>query len=433
MSCPGSVRGGVPAWSLLLTVALGSVLTLSSACGLSTRSGATTPVRVTIGLADTRKNTTPSDSGIGAVTLGLTEEGLVNTARDGKPQAALAERWEPSADGLSWRFHLRPGLRCHDGTPLDATLVAASLRRGLEGGRVYAGLRDITTIEPIGPLELVIHLRRPSAIMVDSLANLAVRSPANAAIGSFRLVSRNAESVRLEAFKGDERPRSTVDQVDIRLYPDGRNAWSAMMRGEVDVLYEVAPEALDFVEQSSQAQLKSFLRPYVYMLGLNLRHPVLRSRQARLALNYAVNRDDLIKVLFRSQGMPASDPLWPRHWAFDKNLKSFYYAPTEAQRLLDTAGLTVKPSRDRRMASRLRFTCLVPTRDRYERMGLMLQRQLVESGIDMQLEPVPLQSLPARLKSGQYEAFLFESAAGSLDWNYSFWHSPEPPNPIAVR
>jgi peptide/nickel transport system substrate-binding protein len=401
---------------------LGGVLTLSSACRHGSAPEPSSAVRVAIGL-------TPSDAGIGALVNLLQEESLARVGQDGRPLPTLAERWETSADGLSWHFHLHPGLRFQDGTPVDANHVAAGFRRALGAGSVFGALRDVTSIDAVGPLDFDIHLRRPSAILIDALcSSIAIQSAEGSMSGLFRLVSRDKDSARLEAFTDDARPRSTVDQVDIRMYPSGRNAWSAMMRGELDVLYEVSPEALEFVEQSTQMQLKSFLRPYVYMVGFNLRHPVLRSREVRLALNAAVNREDIVKTVFRGHGMPAKGPIWPRAWAYDEQLAPFRYDPHEAQQLLETAGLPIRRSTDLHMPSRLRFTCLVPSGDRYERMGLKLQRQLADAGIDMQLEPVPFQSLPTRLQSGQFDAFLFETAASHLAWTDTFWHSPESPS-----
>jgi ABC-type transport system substrate-binding protein len=122
--------------------------------------------------------------------------------------------------------------------------------------------------------------------------------------------------------------------------------------------------------------------------------------------------------------------VWPRHWAYDHRLAPFRYAPIDALKLLDAAGLPVKRATNRSMPSRFRFTCLLPIGDRFERMGLMLQRQLIDVGIDMQLEPVPVAALQNRLQSGEYDAYLFEMVAATLDWTYLFWHSPEPPSPV---
>jgi peptide/nickel transport system substrate-binding protein len=428
MSCPGSIGRAARGWFVpFLALALAGVLTLPGACRQAV-SASTPPVRLAIGYADTKTGAVS----VGVIVSLLEDEQLVKTGRDGRPQVTIAERWEQSPDGLRWRFHLRPGLKFQDGTPLDANLVAAGLRRDLADYRTFAGVRDITEIEAAGPLELVVHLRRPSSLVLASLSYIPIKSPGHSAIGPYHSLTRNVNGATLEAFNVDARPRSNVDHIDIRPYPSARNAWSAMMRGEVDMLLEIPPDAIEFVEQSSHVQLKSFLRPYLFMLGLNLHHPVLRSRDVRRALNTAVNRDDIIKRIFRGHGVPAAGHVFPRNWAYDQRIQPFDYAPSEAQRLLDAAGLPVQPSTDRRMPSRFRFTCLVPIGERYERMGLMLQRQLVDVGIDMQLEPLPVRALRERLQSGQYDAYLFEMAAPSLDWTYSFWHSPEPPSPAFV-
>jgi peptide/nickel transport system substrate-binding protein len=427
MSCPWSAGRGARGWfHPYLALVLGGVLTLSSACRHGSTPEPPPPVRVAIGL-------TATETGINSLIRLLKEESLARVGPDGRPQAVLAEHWVVSGDRLSWRFHLRPGLQFQNGAPLDASNVVAGLRRSLDGGGNVGALRDVTSVEAVGPLDFVIHTRRPSSILIDALcSNISINALDGSATGSFRLISTDKESAHLEAFTGDARTPSSVDQVDVRLYPSGRNAWSAMMRGDIDVLYDVSPEALEFVEQSSQMQLKSFLKPFVYMLGFNLRHPLLRSREVRQALNAAVNRDDIVKTVFRGHGMAAKGPIWPRYWTYDEQLAPFRYAPTEAQKLLENAGLPMQRSTDQHMPSRLRFTCLVPTGDRYERMGLMLQRQLADAGIDMQLEPVPMRSLLTRLQTGQYDAFLFETAAASLGWTYAFWHSPEPPSPVLV-
>jgi ABC-type transport system substrate-binding protein len=425
MSCPWSAGRGARGWlHPYLALVLGGVLTLSSACRHSSAPQPSAPVRVAIGL-------TTTETGVGGIVNLLQEELLARGGKDGRPQPILAESWEPAPDGLSWRFHLRPGLQFQNGSPLDAKSLVAGAQRGLRNNG-FGGLRDVTSLEAVGPLDFVVHLRRPSALLLEGLTNLSIGSADGVSSGQFRVVARDKESARLDAFTGDARPRSNVDQVDIRLYPSGRNAWSAMMRGEVDVLYEVSPDALEFVEQSTQMQLKSFLRPYVYMVGFNLRHPILRSREVRRALNLAVNRDEIVKTLFRGHGLPAKGAVWPRYWAFDEQLPPIRYDPNAAQQLLEAAGLPITRATDQHMPSRLRFTCLVPIGDRHERMGLMLQRQLADAGVDMQLEPVPVQSLLTRLQTGQYDAFLFENAAANLAWTYMFWHSPEPPSPVLV-
>src|SRR5262245_33362867 len=123
MSCPWSAGRGARGWlHPYLALVLGGVLTLSSACRHGSAPEPSPAVRVAIGL-------TPSDAGIGSLVNLLREESLARVGQDGRPLPTLAERWEISADGLSWHFHLHPGLRFQDGTPLDASHVAAGFRR----------------------------------------------------------------------------------------------------------------------------------------------------------------------------------------------------------------------------------------------------------------------------------------------------------------
>jgi peptide/nickel transport system substrate-binding protein len=356
---------------------------------------------------------------------------LVSFGREGRYEGALTDHWEQSPDGLVWRFFLRPGLTFHDGVRIDAATVAAALSTAIGATSTHPGLRDVLRVEAQGPLELVVRLRRPSSFLLDALAVETIRSPGQkpAGAGAFRVESQQKGEASLVNFPGYYRGEPAIDRVEVRPYENARSAWSAMLRGEIDVLYEVTPDAMDFIENSSATQIRSFLRPYVYTFALNNRHPVLGRREVRIALNQAVNRDDIVKGPFGSRGEAATDGIWPRHWAYDHSLPTFHYAPAEAGKRLDAAGLPVKGG-GHQMPSRFRFTCLLPQDNgRVERMGLMLQRQLIEVGIDMQLEPLPATPLIQRMKSGAYDAFLTDLLSQNLEYAYIMWHSPEAGSP----
>src|SRR6476646_255785 len=165
MSCPWSAGHGARGWlHPYLALVLGGVLTLSSAC----RSGSTLepppPVRVAIGV-------TAAETGINSIINLLQQESLARVGPDGRPQAVLAENWVVSGDRLAWRFHLRPGLTFQNGRPLDAANGVAGLRKSLEGGGSVGALRDVTSVDAVGPLDLVIHTRRPSSILIDALCS----------------------------------------------------------------------------------------------------------------------------------------------------------------------------------------------------------------------------------------------------------------------
>ena len=168
------------------------------------------------------------------------------------------------------------------------------------------------------------------------------------------------DTYTFEAFPQFHRGYPTIDRVDLKVFPNARNAWAAMMRGEIDMLYEVAPDALDFIEQSSNTQVRSFLRPYVFTMGLNVKHPVLADRDVRRALNMAVNRTEIIKRVFRDHAYPATDHVWPRHWAYDHELPRLRYDPAKAIELLEAKGLRIPPATGANRAARTRDAEPVP-------------------------------------------------------------------------
>jgi ABC-type transport system substrate-binding protein len=201
-----------------------------------------------------------------------------------------------------------------------------------------------------------------------------------------------------------------------------------MLRDEVDALYDVAPDVFEFVEDSPQMQVTSFLRPFVGALVFNMAHPQLGRREVRRALNLAVDRQRVIEAVAGGRGLPATDHIQPNHWARDPNAPVFTFDAAAARAALDAAGLA--PVRTGQGPPvRLAFTCLMQADPRYERLALLIQRQLLTVDVDMRLEAVPLPEFGARVVSGKFDAFLSDVIAGlGLDLVYANWHST-PPGP----
>ncbi|MGH9159701.1 MAG: ABC transporter substrate-binding protein, partial [Vicinamibacteraceae bacterium] len=286
--------------------------------------------------------------------------------------------------------------------------VVAAPRRSL-----YPGLRDIVSIEAASKTELVIRLRAPSWLLLDalSLENVTGTTIERRA-GPFLVGSQAGTEATLLAFDHYYGGRPAIDRITLRLYDRPRAAWAALLRGDIDFVYDVAPEALGFLEHARGVQVRSFLRPYVTLLGFNLRHPVLRRQDVRLALNYAADRETIIKEVLAGRGKSASGQISPEHWAFDKSVTPFPYEPDRTATLLANTN-----------ASRVQFTCLVAAGiPRVERLALLLQRQLIEAGVDMQIEVAPLEEFGGRLARGDFDAYLVEMP-GFLNYLYMFWRS----------
>ena len=200
-----------------------------------------------------------------------------------------------------------------------------------------------------------------------------------------------------------------------------------MMRGEIDFLYEVGPDALEFIQTEASVSVFPFLRNFVYGVIFNSKRAAFLDPQVRQALNYAVDRVKLVEQAFKGHGRTANGPAWPLHWAYDESVPGYSYDPARAAALLDAAGMSVsRGNGDNEGApARLRFTCLLPANFAlWERMGLLVQRNLFELGVDMRIEEVPFDVLNQRIADGNFDAVFIELIAGNSPTRpYFFWHS----------
>jgi peptide/nickel transport system substrate-binding protein len=399
------------------------------------------PAVVSIGVAQPRRGVAP-DIGVAGVALLLQSASLLTPGPGGRPQPALAERWETSADGLTWRLALRRGLAFHDGTSLDAVAVRDLLQPdlGQPGSRIPPGLRDIVGVDAPRDNEVVVRLRQPSSLLLEALTLLPVRGGGDgrSGAGPFTLAASAPGQTSLRAFDRFYRGPPAVARVELRSYSTQRAAWGAMMRGEIDVLYDVEPDALAFLQAGANARAFTFLRPYVYLVGFNLAHPVLARRDVRVALNHAIDRQVVVARAFGGRGVPASGHVWPRFWAFDTTVQPAAHDPARARRLLDEAGMTMAAAglaagEGGHAPSRFRLTALLPADyPLLERLALVVQKELADVGVDLALEPVAPVELQQRLADGRFEAYINEMAAGQgMNWPYWFWHSA--PGDVWVR
>ncbi|MGE0446307.1 MAG: ABC transporter substrate-binding protein [Vicinamibacterales bacterium] len=367
-----------------------------------------------------------ADFSVQQLASSLTLEGLTQPTADGRSVPKLAESFHWTDDGRTLNVGLRRGVTFHDGTALTAELAAEVLNELIKrpsNQDLYPSLRDVIKVAPSGDLQIVIELSRRSAFLVDDLMMpLSVGNPA-VGTGAYRVVQRSPEEIVLGRHDGYHSGEAQISGVSIRAFGALRNAWAGLLRGEVDMVTEVPPDALDFV-QGQEVEVLSFDRPYQYVVAFNSRHRPLNSPAVRRALNLAINREALIRNVLQDRGTPATGPIWPQHWAYDRNLTGFTYDPALASSLLDAAGFRAQKDATGRM-SRMRFSCLIPANFAVsERIGLEIQKQLYDIGVDLQFEVVPPEELDGRLRSGQFDAFLLDMISGpTLGRSYVFWAS----------
>ena len=365
-----------------------------------------------------------------AVAEGLYGEPLLGQATDGRVIGRLADKWQWLENGTILQLTLPKGARFHDGSELTAQVVAGVLERRFANARAPAESRNVAKIETPASDTLKIHLREPDAFLPDSLGDIPILRDGAVGTGPFMVDGPppTQKGAALRAFSGYRQGRPEVTRIEVKPYPTLRAAWTAMMRGDINMLHEVSSEAAQFAELESRFRLYSFVRPYTYFVAFNVRHRVLGRRDVRQALSQAVDRGAIVRDAMRGRGEVADGPIWKYHWAYSTAQRAYQYNPDAARLRLDAGGLPVRQEGPG-MPARFRFTCLMFGNDpRFERVALLLQKQLYDIGVDMAIEALPLNQLADRMRTGDFDAFLMEVISGrSLLWPYRVWRSK--PNP----
>jgi peptide/nickel transport system substrate-binding protein len=355
----------------------------------------------------------------------FSSEPLVAAAWDGRPAFRLAESVVESEDGRHLTVTLRKDAKFHNGEPVTAQVV-----RDLLAKKKRAMLAEIAGIVALDERRLQFSLNKASSVRPEDLSRMLVDSNEPNEIGlrtgPFKLVS--TEPMVLERFDGYYQGKPSVERVEVHEYPTHRAAWTGMMRREVNFLHEVSRDAIDFVEAGGDIRAYPMLRPYYTALVFSMQHAVLKRRDVRVAINEALDRNELVRNGMRGHGRVAESPFWPYHWAYPEGRFPVAFNPEAAKLRLDAAGLKVRPGNPQQMPSRFAFTCLLLAGDaRFERIAQLAQRQLYAVGIDMAIEPLPLNKLYPRLMSGDFDAFIMELGTGrNLSWARQMWHSPGP-------
>jgi len=370
-------------------------------------------------------------TGLGQLTNTLTQEGLTqtSTSTDGRALPRLAESWTWENSGRRLRLRLRSGVTFHDGTPLTSAVAAEALERAIarpSNRALYPSVADITSIRSYGDLELVLELSQPSAFLPEDLALPLTIGADNLGTGPFRLVRRDAGGLELERFDRYYLGAPHIERIVVHPSDTLRTSWTRLLRGEVDMVTDVPPDAVEFI-QNEDIQVISFPRSYEYLIAFNSRTPPFQSPVVRRALNAAINRDLLIKNALQGQGESATGPIWPQHWAYDASVQPFGFDPRGAVSVLEGAGYQVSAaSVADRPPARLRFTCLLPEGfSLLERIGLEVQKQLYDIGVDISFEVLPFLEYDARIREGRFQAVLATMTSGpTLARPHVFWGSP---------
>jgi peptide/nickel transport system substrate-binding protein len=350
----------------------------------------------------------------------LTNDGLARAGEDGRMQSSLAEGWTSQNGGRTLVVRLRPKITFHDGSPLDAEAVARILPDSLKGlmGPLFSDLEQVRTT---GTNTVEITFRRPSPFLLETLES-PIQRPGSPPIGTGPYIGAPGSMTAFAANRGYYLGKPAIEHIDVTTYPTVRAAWAEMLRERIDMLWEVGPDAMDSMTSSSSVAMFTYTRKgYQFALAFNPAARAVRSKDVRVGLNAAIDRERLVKSALNGHGVASVGMVWPQHWALQNNRPKPAFDPKAATESLNRA----RPKSN----DRIHFTCIIAPDALTERVALEVKRQLEGAGVDMAVEEVTQEQLFERLGKQDYEAAMVEFISGpTLFRPYLVWHSGAPIN-----
>lgn len=304
--------------------------------------------------------------------------------KDMSPQPGLAESWDTSTDGLTWTFHIRTGVKWSDGEDLTAQDIAYTYNRILDGGPEAASWRSylasVDTVTAPDDETVVLKLSEPNAVLPllpmpiipehiwKDIPEDEVKSYPNEPAGTdqpvvgsgpFRLIEGKAGGPAYRFVKNPDywQGEPAIDEVDFRVFRSEDTQVQALTAGEIDFADGISPLQVQSLQSNPDITALLGDSPGFDEIAFNVGsidtktgepmgdpNPAVLNQDFRFALNFAVDREQLIKVAYQGAGTPGTTIIPPSYSGFrwePDDPDAFAYDPDKAKQLLDDAGFTV--------------------------------------------------------------------------------------------
>jgi peptide/nickel transport system substrate-binding protein len=289
---------------------------------------------------------------------GLVYNGLVKYDKDMKIIGDLAQSWDVSADGLVITFHLRKGVKWHDGQPFTAADVFYTYQVTVDPKTptAYAGdFLKVKKAEVLDTYTFRVTYDKPFAPALISWGNAILprhllfgkditksplsRHPIGTGPYKFKEWIAGQKIVLVsntDYFEG----RPYIDGYITRIIPDTATMFLEL-RAQGISLMDLTP--LQYTRQTENNLFKENFHKYRYLgfkyvyLGYNLKNPLFTDKRVRQAISYAINKEEIISGVLLGLGKPATGPYKPETWAYNSNVKIYNYNPQKARQLLGEA------------------------------------------------------------------------------------------------
>jgi peptide/nickel transport system substrate-binding protein len=320
-------------------------------------------------------------------------EGLTAVDKDLKIIPSLAESWTVSADGKTYAFKLRSGVKFHDGSPMEAADVVASVKRLLSkdiASPLASRLSAVESATAVDAQTVELKLKEPSAALLSSLATIAIvpRSmeankdalqKAPVGTGPFKFQEWQPNGYILltknEAYWEQGLPK--LSGLKFNIVPESATRQVGLTNGQYALLPNIDAATALQLKGKPNVKLSETMDLAYTLIGMNVSKPPFDNPKVREAVNYAINRQEIVDAALFGAGVPGG-PLSPalKSWALDVNQFACYKPdPAKAQALLKEAGV----------ATPVAVTLKVLPRQDIKDIAQVVQEQLNKAGFKVEL------------------------------------------------
>jgi peptide/nickel transport system substrate-binding protein len=282
-------------------------------------------------------------------------DNLTSRHPDGKLYPGLATEWKLQGQ-TTWAFRLRQGVTFHNGDPFTAADAKASLERTYDPSAKTMVATVFSTIERIETPDqstLLVHTKKPDPLLPARLAFYGGQIVpknylASAGAEGFNTRPVGTGPVRFVSWVKDDKlvldanpdywsGKIDVDRVLFRSIPETAPRIASLLKGEVDVITQLPPDHYEKVN-APPTQVRGALYAGLYVLAVNSKRPPLDNPLVKQALSLAIDRDLIVKELWRGRGIVPNSPIAKGDNHFDASLPPLPYNPSEARERLKKAG-----------------------------------------------------------------------------------------------
>lgn len=349
----------------------------------------------------------------------------------------LATSWDVQEDGKVWIFALRRDVRFHDGSRFDADAVVFSLERQRDAAhphyREYFSYKQhfgsIESVEKVDDFTVRVTIKRQYTPFLATMAIFAAAIVSPDAVarwgeryadhpvgtGPFRLVSwSRGNRIVLERNEDYWGEAPAFRRLVFEVIADPRQRLVALESGSIDIAHAIAPDEALLVGLHPNLFLHRTTAPNVTYLALNTSRAPFDDVRVRQAVNHAINKDPIVKVLWQGAAVRADGPLSSTQWGHHQPASLYAYDPDRARALLAEARAAGRFAPNR--VYRLHVTSTPrPYLPSPERLGRALQANLAEVGLRAELVVQPFHQHRASLRQGEHDLALHGWGADNDD------------------